>query len=381
MDINPIKLVDFAKIASNRYLKGGESLNDAIAKLANEHELTPMQIRRVAEYANHDANLSLHKQATDKTFTFELANPDKIIGMVRGTSMSKTAGVAVSDVLECMNPSLGKNAESWEKEMPSLHIEEAERDPSLAECRMRNVNFLLDKLAAHAKLFKREMRGKIASYRADISESMEKIAEMAKEHILDNKGKLSDLFKYACILDPDYAKVFKISFQRIKEDMIEKLGAPVDKALISDNLEIPDGTLEILNGEHTLAVVLDTLKNKISDEDKSSQRLQLLGTFGTAVVDQMDVLKTPEDVEQNLEDSLDNLSKKAEEGLDAFVELLEKCAMSLPAKALLLAGTGLGLKAMSDIARETTKGAIKSSAKERDERKRLEELAVRRRLY
>jgi hypothetical protein len=48
---------------------------------------------------------------------------------------------------------------------------------------------------------------------------------------------------------------------------------------------------------------------------------------------------------------------------------------------MLLLGAGLGLKGLSDVTRETTKGAVKESAKERDERKRLEQLAVKRRLY
>jgi hypothetical protein len=155
----------------------------------------------------------------------------------------------------------------------------------------------------------------------------------------------------------------------------------VDTELLSDNLEIPDGTLEVLNGEHTLAVQLDTLKNKISDEDRDARRIKLVDTFGTAIIDQMDVLKTPEDVEKSLEESLDNLSKRAEAGIDEFVEFLEKDALGLPAKAMLLLGAGLGLKGLSDVTRETTKGAVKESAKERDERKRLEQLAVKRRLY
>lgn len=377
MDINSIRLVDLAKVASKRFLQESVSLNDAIAKIAEENELTPMQIRRVAEYANHDSNLSLHKGASDKTFTFELADPEQIIQMLQG---EKTAGIDVLDVLEAVKapPSfLEKTAGEMEYVEPLTF----DPDPDDLECRARNVGLLLEKLAGHAKSMKREMLIRVASHRADISDVMDKIAEMAKEHILVERGKLSNLFKFACIHDPDWAKTFKVAFERIKEDMIEKLGAPVEAELLSDNLEIPDGTLEIMNGEHTLAIYLDTLKNKISDEDRDAKRIRLVNTFGTAIIDQIDVLKTPEDVERSLEDSLEYLSKKAEVSIDHFVEFLEKDAVGMAGKAMLLLGAGLGLKAMSDVARETTKGAVKESAKERNERKRLEQLAVRRRLY
>lgn len=379
MDINSIRLVDLAKVASKRFLQENVSLNDAVAKIAEENELTPMQIRRVAEYANHDSNLSLHKGADDKTFTFELADPEKIIQMIQG---EKTAGVAVLDVIEAAKamPALG-SLDKTAEEQESIQSLTFDPDPDEIECRARNVGLLLDKLAGHVKSMRKEMLIRVASHRAEISDIMDKIAEMAKEHILVERGKLSDLFKFACIYDPDWAKTFKVAFERIKEDMIEKLGAPVEAELLSDNLEIPDGTLEILNGEHTLAIYLDTLKNKISDEDRDARRIQLVDTFGTAIIDQIDVLKTPEDVERSLEDALENLSKTAEAGTDSFIELLEKDALGLAGKAMLLLGAGLGLKAVSDVTRETTKGAVKESAKERDERKRLEQLTVRRRLY
>jgi hypothetical protein len=377
MDINSIKLVDLAKVASKRFLQENVSLNDAIAKIAEEEELSPMQIRRVAEYANHDSNLSLHKSADDKTFTFELADPEVIIQTLQG---EKTAGVAVLDVLSAAKaaPSFLEKTAGEQEPAPSLTFDP---DPDVMECRSRNVGILLEKLAGHAKAMRKDLLMKVASHRADIAGVMDEIADMAKEHILVGRGKFSDMFKFACSRDPESAGLFKIAFEHIKKDMIEKLGAPVDTELLSDNLEIPDGTLEVLNGEHTLAVQLDTLKNKISDEDRDARRIKLVDTFGTAIIDQMDVLKTPEDVEKSLEESLDNLSKRAEAGIDEFVEFLEKDALGLPAKAMLLLGAGLGLKGLSDVTRETTKGAVKESAKERDERKRLEQLAVKRRLY
>jgi len=379
MDINPIRLMDLAKVASREFLSNGKTLNEVIAKIAEEHELTPMQIRRVSEHANHEANLALYKRSEDKTFAFELADPDQIINMIQA-EVPKTAGVDVFDVIDATRAmGLEKRAEG-DPEIFGLTIEE---DPTLGECQQRNINILLEKLAYKTKAFKRETMQKLAGIRAEISGIMDQIGEMARDHIFDNKGNLSDLLKFACVHDPDYSNVFKVAFEHIRDSLVEKLGAPVDAALLADNLEIPDSTLEVINGEHSLAIILDTFKNKISDEDRETQHQILLGTFGNAVVDQMNVLKTPEDVDKNLEETLVGMDKKSEEGREAFLEMLgqSKEALGPMGKALLMLGGGLGLKGVYDITKETTKGAVKGAARERNERKRLEELAVRRGLY
>jgi hypothetical protein len=155
--------------------------------------------------------------------------------------------------------------------------------------------------------------------------------------------------------------MFKIVFENIKEDMM-KLGAPVDKALINDKLEIPDGTLEIINGAHTLSMDLDTLKNKISDEDRLSRKLRLMDTFGDAVVDKIRILKTPEDMDKSILEDTNQLNKKAEEGLDEFIDFLEK--ESGWGKAALI-GVGIPATALTTLAgMKLIEGAASGASKE-----------------
>jgi hypothetical protein len=74
-------LRDMGKQASNMFLGGQCSLNDAIVKLAHEHSgISTHQVRRVLEFANTNTFQSLfEKQAGDKNVQFPIAEPDVVL--------------------------------------------------------------------------------------------------------------------------------------------------------------------------------------------------------------------------------------------------------------------------------------------------------------
>lgn len=83
--ISPETLEMLGKEAANRFLEQGVALNDGIAKLAGSHpDISPEQIRRVAEFANTAVYLAKHDQsktagAGSSYPQFELADPARII--------------------------------------------------------------------------------------------------------------------------------------------------------------------------------------------------------------------------------------------------------------------------------------------------------------
>ena len=366
MDINPIQLVSFAKEASDKCVHDGMSLNDAIAKIAETHELNPMQIRRVAELANHDVQGSFYKGAEDKSFTFELADPGKIVQMVQSGGHAKVAAFDV--VMAALTPPRCR------EEVVKLAAEIVASDQESKRRQFAEVHDNLEKIGEHIQAFRREMLIQQGSLQGEISESLQKIGEMAKDHIIMNKGQLSDFFKFACQYDAGMSKAWKGVFEHIKDDLM-KLGAPVDKSLISDNLEMPGGELEIINGGHTLAIELDTLKNKISEEDKMAKNIRLMDTFGEAVVDKMRILRTPEDVDKQILEDTWRLSKSAEVGVEPFMEeIKESGKLLIPG---LLAGGALGYGGYKMI-EGVTKGVRKKTsfaAKPYQEYQRLHRLS------
>jgi len=83
--ISPETLEMLGKEAANRFLEQGVALNDGIAKLAGAHpDISPEQVRRVAEFANTAVYLAKHDQAKTAGAgssypQFELADPARII--------------------------------------------------------------------------------------------------------------------------------------------------------------------------------------------------------------------------------------------------------------------------------------------------------------
>lgn len=361
MDVNPIKLMDLAKMSSDRFLQDNVPLNTAIASLAEAHELNPFQIERVAEIANHEVNLRLLKSSEDKNFVFDLADPKVITRSIGSDPLSKMAAATGEDLLSAFDRVI---------DIPDMPVFQPNMDNQIQMDRAITVT--LEKLASKTSLFTRELESRRFNVLGEIENVVGHITKIAKDHILMENGRLSDLLKFACYKDPGGANAYLMLFEGIKEDLM-KLGAPVDRSLICDNLSIPGSTLEVINGGHILAIMLDTFKRKISDEDKLAHRIRLMGTFGDAVVDQIKTIKTSDDVSRDLYQSLDSLDKQAEYStVDEFSEYLEKEALKIPAAkiAAILALLG-GAHVTGQTVKHATKGVLRETMAPYDEREQL----------
>lgn len=360
MDIEPVRLLSMAKEAGDAFLKDGKALDETIASMADRSELNLHQISRVVEEANHYVQAELYKSSEDKTFTFDVADAQKIATRIKGKGMPK---VALFDVLHAATPRPSANERTaFMQKVASVTSEK------LDEAELREVDFYLRKLAQHVECFKEEFLIRRAAAQEDFEHRFEKLAQDAKDHIGLNGGSLSDMLKYACLLHPDFSDGYKVLFSGIR-DVLEKLGTPVEKELICEGLEVPDGTLEVINGEHTLAVELDTIRNKISDDDRSARYIRLLDTFGDAVASRIRTLRTVEDMDKSVLEGAAVLNKKAEAGPDAFCEDMDKEAWKGKAIAAVLGA--LGLLAAGKAVKEGVKGAVKETGRTRDEAKQL----------
>ena len=80
-EISSSDLQGLAKRASEMYLRGGTSLNEAIVKLASERcGLTVEHVKRVVSMANNTTFQTLfEKQASDKNVDFNIADPREVL--------------------------------------------------------------------------------------------------------------------------------------------------------------------------------------------------------------------------------------------------------------------------------------------------------------
>ena len=80
MDLTVDALKQLAAGVVAGFTVGGTPLNDGIIKVASENQFNPEQIKRLVEASNQIAYLHKMAEATDKTFEFEVADYDTVIG-------------------------------------------------------------------------------------------------------------------------------------------------------------------------------------------------------------------------------------------------------------------------------------------------------------
>lgn len=79
-----MRVNDLARQAADSYLETGSGLNSAIAKIAKDNELTPTQIQRVVESANHEVVARIRKTAKEGHFVPDggLASREKVLELI-----------------------------------------------------------------------------------------------------------------------------------------------------------------------------------------------------------------------------------------------------------------------------------------------------------
>lgn len=309
-----------ANRAADDHVRGGTPLDSAIAKIAEEKELSRVQIQRVVEFANHETNERLRKQAEDKTFRFDLASVDGVMGHLdSGDGHRKVAAFRVSSAMagyagrEGMQEHLDKLAES------------AYEHPIMAQIRVRKALDAMEKVAARINLYHRRISARQAGLHESIRDELGKLAAYARNHVSAG-NRFSDLHKLACNYDRKNGRTWDVVFGRVRDGLLKTASAsPMVAALRRDSLtpsdEIP---VEVVNGNHKLLIGLDTLRNKISEEDRCAKRIRLMDTLGPAVVEYVKSLRSSSDVAKHVHEDIEKVAEAAgtEDGFFAEAEKL-----------------------------------------------------------
>jgi len=322
VDINPIRFVDFAKMASEQYVEKNVPLNDTLAKIAEKNNLSPTQIQRVVELTNLDANERIFKTAGDKTFTFPLASLAGVQAILHPDQTGTVKTASVLKMFEPMNDRMefGKSvmaglekvarSQPFARETQALMEKRAEQNAGeiINELRKRVDNLFFEKQAAEDATHK----------------AYDVIRDAAKNHVLLDGGHIQDLMKYACCAFPKMANVWLKVFEAVKADLT-KLGHPVDKKMLAEKVEIPNGEWKVINGHHAFQIDLDTFRKKISETDLLSHHINILDDAPDPVEVGMNSFTDNMDTEQYLMSEVENLAKKASTmaDKDLFLKVVE----------------------------------------------------------
>lgn len=356
MNYSSAEFLAMGSMAAQEYISGGVPLDVSIAKIAEQKDLSRIQIQRVVELANHEANDRLMKVAEDKTFKFAVASVDGVLSNLSvGGEQTKVSEFSLRRSVKSI---IGTDNSPDQLSKLASMVSEA---PEIAETRVKHAVQSLEKVANWLVAFKHKELSKQAGLHEDIRRELVSLSQFIKDHAA-NGGTASELHKFACLYDSSNGRMWDVVFNEAKDHLVKeakssRLGYTLANEKIPASSTIKGTT--VINGNHRLVIHLDTLKHKISAEDACAKRIKLLDTFGPAVVKRIQEFKGSADVQKHV---VDELRKHAEFINDPayFYNNIEKIALPLGvvsaaktavkhpvATAGALAIGGLGLKTFS----------------------------------
>jgi hypothetical protein len=216
----------FAEDVVTDFLTQATPLSDAIVKLADTNMLKPEEVKRVVEKANTLATIRLIKTAQNGDLTFDLADPDKVLGRTHpeGTPGAPVVEPTPSTIQkEAMPNTLKTRADGYR------YLDELRSQPKVAEAN------------SHAPNLKEIFRLK---HKGETLGRQKVAAELAFRKSVDSLlGDFNNLY------GPDFSKFANEAHTIYGEDATPLLGA------IAENVKAPTEFSKV-------AYVIDDVNNE-----------------------------------------------------------------------------------------------------------------------
>jgi hypothetical protein len=300
--MNPLMFTLLGRQAAATFVKTGAPLNGSIAKLAEEHSLSRLHIQRVVESANHEANDTLRKTASDQTYTFSLASLDGVLAELNrapeGLDVTKLAGI-ISDTKQFRGrDTLDKLAET----LPTESLDAPER-------RRKETEIAIAKTASRSQMYSDQIKSSELGELEKLSENLNDMVQTAKDYMLMKRGSFGDLQKYATLAFPEMTKGWGVIFGQVESELL-KLGHPFTGALAKEkemskdtkgrHTPTPGITPEVINGKSALYGGLKAIRDRVSVVDRMNDRHRALDNFNGTIRTYQKVLHDNADVDTEM---------------------------------------------------------------------------------
>lgn len=291
--ISSLNFVEWGHQASRDFLEDGVAMNSTIAKLADEHDLAPQQIQRICELANHRTYAELFKSAKDKTFKFELADAEKVAGLLE-TDVEKTEAEYLG-APKCARTIDVKGI---------FGLQSISNESDVAE-KIKQAAAGLETIAAAQT----ELKSRLVDLNEKFAAEGERLYGLTKQMVLDGVGlesiwdaarRLPEGEKLAADFGWIAARMCEEGIFGAKLQYLLKQAEAVDAELISkklSDLARPTG-IEVVNGRHPIMVSLNTLADYRAQRDRTAKAIQNLAGSMVAVRSKMDELGNTKRLDQ-----------------------------------------------------------------------------------
>ena len=299
-----------ANRVANQYLQHNEDLNSQIAKYASERDLSRIQIQGLVSAVNHVTNDQLRKSAEDKTYTFELADLDKVLGEL--DSVSEGFGVTkIAEAIRDLNVETGVGEDLIKKaELGS----EAEQDR-----RRKEALLILEKVAAHSKSCLRQIEAKKYALMNKLGSAIEGLTQEVKEYMLRGGYGFDDIYKYASAL-PHEKQLIDTTLIKVAGNL-EKLGHPFTgqlakgKELVNEShqragVPVPPADVTVINGATPVAKYIDEINACVAGYTQKDLLTHEIASLNSYAVSSIKDLSNNVAVHRSMLQDLDSFHRK-----------------------------------------------------------------------
>lgn len=275
--LSPEALEMMGKQAANMFLDTGLSLNEAISKLAGEHnDINPDQVKRVSEFANTAVYLAKHDQsktAGDSSSypQFELADPARILQDL--TDGARPTVVTKTDLDYSRQPEKTEKVSSAEAErlfVEMFNTKEAEARADL--------DFSVDSAANEimsAKESLTALRDHLSHsgehFDLMMKEAQEEFYDLAKRHLMEGNSfaEVMSAARSAGVAETKVASVMKPVVERLLREKVASANR-----LKNDADGFSKIAHRIVNEEHPMVTSFRTILTAEAEVEKIASGLQ-----------------------------------------------------------------------------------------------------------
>lgn len=375
--MNPLQLQLWAQHVSDEYITRGVDPNASITKIAEDHDLNRIHIQRIVEAANTRTNERLRTTLADKTFTFPMADMDKIKTTLSG--QTKVASATEVDINKVLSSYGKQKADTLVKEAASA----CEADEDKKKFNNKKTKAALKKIAAHVTNMRKIAEAELHADYRNLGNALDSFTNTCKRALFTGQIQLSDIEKIAHTISAEDTNIWSTIFEEVKSNL-EKLGEPftgmlaTDKELLKDRdrgpqAAVPGMPVQVINGRNPLVkelMQISALMRGVSRRDvfyhevdslyshivKAERQFTDSAEVNDYIANEMakvamDMGNTPEELIEKVAVPLLGAAKLAKGGLKA-AKGLGRAALSVPGVA---AASGLGaVQSALDKARKAT---------------------------
>jgi hypothetical protein len=309
--MNIFELQLLANRVAQEFVLHNADLNQTIAKYASEKDLSRLHIQGLVSATNHAANELLRKSAEDKTFTFDLAEVDKVLSLLTSVANSGPTLAKVASVTTTFVPSNTR--------YEGL-IKSAEQGSDAEQTRRREeLRHILRKTAQRAEAEIRVQRATRTAELAKLAENIDVLTQHVKNYMLQGGYKFSEIQKHASAVLNNHQVTTTVLGE--VQSKLEKLGHPFTGLLASDKElskehfrrnggSVPEVPVTVVNGATPIAKTLEIINRQLvglTDQEKLTNELS---SFSSYVTTAEKMLTDNTDVNRYMLHDLDSFHRK-----------------------------------------------------------------------